>query len=233
MKLFLIALSLTVPLISQGATIVNGSLTGPSDSYSLIPPGWSMLSDSNSEPDTEGANGPTEIYNLSPDGGTFVGAAYAKSQIPNGFEGIQQLVNDFIPGVKYRVDFYQSNLGVNTTNIVDFLGLRLEDWNAEANWQLYIDGLPTGLYSSVLKPEVGALPNNTWYESSIYFIANSSAAMIGFVPNIVVGDNTFLGIDGIRISVASNDANEIPEPTSMLLVLASLASAIAVRKARR
>ena len=188
---------------SNAATIVNGSLTGPSYTYSLIPPGWTTLfpnPDMTFNPDTEDAYGPHGLKTLSPDGGTFVAAARALTQPPGGIEGLQQTVDGLVIGENYILTFYQSNLGAGEDNIVEYSPGVTYSWNARSAWELYLDGTPTGLLSSILEPETGPLPNNTWFQASIVFTAASATQAIGFAPRIVEGDNTFLGIDGIQIA---------------------------------
>lgn len=221
MRVFLILLTLLGSSTSSAVTVVNGSLTGPNDTYSLMPSGWVTLFPGRSEadnPDTEGADGPHEAYNLSPDGGTFVAAAHATTQ-GMGKEGLQQTLFGLEPGTSYRLDFYQSNLGIHADNLVvsQFEPFPVWDWNAYAAWELYLDGVATGLYSQVLAPETGPLPNNTWFPAHIIFTASSSVHAIGFAPQVMLGDNTFLGIDGIRISV-------VPIPAGIWLFCTALLS---------
>lgn len=211
LALFLIAAN------TNAATIANGSLTGASDVFSLIPEGWETLfpdPDPRWNPDTYGENSPTTISSLSPDGGTFVAAAHATTQPPTGKEGLQQLVTDLVIGVTYRLDFYQSNLGVGETNVNSFGG-GVYSWNTDAVWELYLDGNPTGVLSDVLSPETGPLPNNSWFASSLVFTATATAQAVGFAPLVVAGENAFLGIDGIRITV-------VPVPSALWLMLSAL-----------
>jgi len=172
-----------------GQSFVNGSLTGPAG-YSMLPPGWSHLMP---DCDTEDANGPHEFYNLSPDGGTFVAGAEATTQNPIGVEAFEQSVSGFTPGVEYTIHFYQSNLGFGTGNVGG-------GWGAIANWELYLDGDATGLFSDAMAPTTGALPNNFWSASSITFTATAGTHAIGFGPHSVDGLNTFLGIDGLAFA---------------------------------
>jgi hypothetical protein len=178
-----------------GQTIVNGSLTGPTG-YSVLPTGWSdLLPDC----DTEDASGIHEVHVLSPDGGTFVSGAHATTQAPLGVEAFEQSVSGFTAGIEYTIYFYQSNLGYGTHNAGGA-------WGAQANWQLYIDGEATGLYSDAMAPTTGSLPNNVWSASSITFTATASAHALGFGPHSVDGLNTFLGIDGIVLSPSTASA---------------------------
>lgn len=203
-------------------TVENGSLTGPNDTFSLIPPGWVNLfpGDRNSTPDTEGADGPHEVYNISPDGGTFVAGAHAVIGFPLGIEGIQQTMTGFDVGQRYRIDFYQSNLGFGPEN-------DLGQWSGLANWQLYLDGAPTGLFSDLMEPEIGPLPNNSWFESSITFVATAETLAIGFGPNSTNGKNAFLGIDGIRITEV------VPVPAAAWLLLSGIGCLVLRRRPRR
>jgi hypothetical protein len=171
---------------ASGQSFTNGSLTGPTG-FSILPPGWSHLMPNC---DTEDANGPHELYHLSPDGGSFVAGAHATTQNPVGVEAFEQIVSGFTPGVDYTIHFYQSNLGYSYDNAGG-------TWGAFASWQLYLDGEATGLLSTIMAPEVGSLPNNSWSASSITFTATASTHAIGFGPQCLDGPNTFLGIDGI------------------------------------
>lgn len=206
---------------AHSATIVNGSMTGPNNAYGLIPTGWSTLfpGDSNSTPDTEGATGPHEQYNVSPDGGTFVAGGYNTSYLNP--EGVQQLVNDLIPGTTYRLDFYQSNLGFGIDNLSGSYG-------AQANWQLYIDGSASGLFSDTMLPETGTLPNNTWFATSITFVATSSSHYLGFAANSVSGGNTFLGIDGVSISTTT-----VPIPAAIWLFGSGLLALVGISRRKK
>jgi hypothetical protein len=178
-----------------GQSFANGSLTGPTG-YSTLPPGWSHLLP---DCDTEGAGGPHEAYNLSPDGGTFVAGAEATTQNPIGVEAFQQAVAGFTQGSEYTIQFYQSNLGFGTGNVGG-------NWGAIANWQLYLDGEATDLYSAAMAPTTGPLPNNVWSAGSITFTATTNAHSLGFGPHSVDGLNSFLGIDGlVLVSVVATE----------------------------
>jgi hypothetical protein len=76
--------------------------------------------------------------------------------------------------------------------------------------------------SDILAPQTGALPNNSWFASSIIFTASSTTHAIGFGPHSVSGQNAFLGIDGIGIA-------PVPEPTSALLGAAAAALLVFAR----
>jgi hypothetical protein len=184
----LVLASLLVAVNASAQTIDNGSLTGP-PGLSILPAGWVHLFPNC---DTEDANGPHELYNLSPDGGTFVAGAHAVTQPPLGVEAFQGTVTGLTPGHVYTLTFYQSNLGAGETNLGG-------SWGAVASWQLYLDGVATGLFSEELQPEVGPLPNNTWFASSITFTATAATHALGFGPHSTNGKNAFLGIDGIAI----------------------------------
>jgi hypothetical protein len=110
-------------------------------------------------------------------------------------EAFQQTVTGFTPGHGYTLTFHQSNLGAGESNLGG-------SWGAVASWQLYLDGVATGLYSDELQPEVGPVPNNTWFASSITFTATASNHALGFGPHSTNGKNAFLGIDGIAIQAA-------------------------------
>ncbi len=175
-----------------GQSFVNGSLTGPAG-YSVLPIGWAQLFP---DCDTEDAAGPHEAYNLSPDGGSFVAGTQTVTVNPVGTEAFQQTVSGLIPFAEYTVTFYQSNLGFGVSNVGG-------SWSAIANWQLYIDGEGSGLYSAEMAPTTGALPNNLWSAGSITFTVVASEHALGFGPHSVNGLNAFLGIDGIVLSPAT------------------------------
>lgn len=119
-------------------------------------------------------------------------------------------------GTTYRIDFYQSNLGFGGDNIEG-------QWGANGNWQLYIDGSASGLFSDVMEPEYGVLPNNTWFATSITFTATLDTHALGFGPNSVSGQNAFLGIDGIGISA-------VPVPAAVWLFGSGLIGLIGIAK---
>jgi len=189
MRIALALLALALSAASAtGQAIDNGSLNGPTG-FSVLPPGWSHLLPNC---DTEDANGPHELYILSPDGGTFVAGANATTQIPVGVEAFEQSVSGFTPGIEYTLLFYQSNLGYGPHNDSG-------NWGATASWELYLDGEATGLFSAPMQPEIGTLPNNSWSAGDITFTASAVQHAIGFGPRSLDGPNTFLGIDGISI----------------------------------
>lgn len=185
------ALVLVAATASAQPTIDNGSLTGPIG-ISVLPPGWDHLFPNC---DTEDASGPHELHNESPDGGSFVAGANAVTQPPLGVEAFQQTVSGFTPGTEYTLYFHQSNLGSGETNIGG-------SWGAVANWQLYLDGVATGLYSAEMPPTTGPLPNNSWSTSTITFTATSTEHALGFGPHSVDALNSYLGIDGIVLEQA-------------------------------
>ena len=190
-----VVVALTIMLCAApalGQSFANGSLTGPAG-YSILPPDWShLMPDCN----TEDASGPHEAYNLSPDGDSFVAGAHSVTSNPVGIEVFQQAVSGLIPSAEYTLSFYQSNLGFGTGNVGG-------SWGAIANWQLYIDGEGSGLYSAEMAPTMGTLPNNTWAAASITFTAAAGEHALGFGPHSVNGLNAFLGIDGIVLSPAT------------------------------
>jgi hypothetical protein len=173
---------------AEAQTIQNGSLTGPTG-LSTVPLGWEHLFPN---VDTEDQNGPHELYNLSPDGGTFVAGANAVTQPPLGVEAFQQVVGGFVPGNWYRLVFFQSNLGFG----VDDVG---GTWGALASWRLYLDGVAEDSFSAPMGATTGPLPNNVWSAGSIVFMARSTTHAVGLGPHSYQAKNAFLGIDGIAI----------------------------------
>lgn len=214
----LIAASAIVTQAASSQSFVNGSLTGPTNAFSLIPPGWTTLfpGDPNSTPDTAGASGPHELYTLSPDGGTFVAGAHSTAL---AIEGVQQTLTGLAPGQEYRLDFYQSNLGFGPNNVGG-------TWSAVANWQLYLDGQTTGLFSDAMAPQTGPLPNNSWFASSITFTASLGTHAIGFGPHSISGPNAFLAIDGIGLT-------PIPEPSAAFLLAVGAGAAALLRRRQK
>jgi len=174
--------------VAGAQVIENGSLTGPRG-FSMTPPGWETLFPN---VDTEDAEGPHELYNLSPDGGTFVAGANSVTQPPVGVESFQQTVVGLVPGQWYKIVFHQSNLGFGP----DDLG---GTWGALASWQLYLDGVAAGIFSEEMPSTTGPLPNNIWSQSSLTFQATATTHALGFGPHSYESANAFLGIDGIAI----------------------------------
>src|SRR5262245_51016010 len=108
------------PGVLRANLFVNGSLTGPTNTFSLIPPGWSNLAQGTSDTVSAAGHpfGPAFpgigefAYADSSDSGTFVWSADFFTAAASQPEGLRQTVDGLTPGQQYRISFEFTNLGL-------------------------------------------------------------------------------------------------------------------------
>ena len=201
---------------AHAVVITNGSLTGPVGE-NAVPAGWLQYLGNTS--DTADENGPFGMYNLSPDGGTFV-RSFATDPLHPQFgqqEGIEQTLSALDVGGLYNVAFFQSSVnGINSITGEPFSG-------AEGFWELLIDGVVVD-GSTPLLPPPGTSLDNVWAFDTLQFSATSDSHLLTLraqVPGSAPPNTkTFMTIDGISGVL-------VPEPSSIMMAAVGLISLVA------
>lgn len=183
--------------------INNGSLSGPvssSDSAdATAPPGWYVA---NSTPNVVHADGPfnnTGVpWTLSPDGGTY--SRLNGPGNPVHQESIGQVVDGFVAGTVYSLNFFQVNHG--------FYNDRFGDWgNHEGYIALFVDDVLVGQSSPITGP-ANYTGETVWHSDSISFTAASTSHTIvlqAFTTEPSLDPYAYdliayMGVDGVRIT---------------------------------
>ncbi|MFC1705917.1 PEP-CTERM sorting domain-containing protein [Planctomycetota bacterium] len=192
------------------AVRINGSLEGTLGAASL-PPSWQASSDSPDTVEPDYVRSGSGIYAVgspdSPDGGTFVNA---RSDTVN--EGFQQQVSGLLPDTEYTLTFFQSNSAFSNLAGVP---VQVET----GHWGVTFDGLTQNSPSLVFEGN----DSQTWSQVDMTFTTGPSTTSAWLTLTSIrdsASGTSRLSIDGISLDVASSS---IPEPTTMLLLVAGLA----------
>lgn len=192
---------------AQSATLVNGSLTGPTGVGSP-PPGWQTVSFSPDTNDTA-INGfftyvsPPGVSN---DGGTWVGIAAGF-----GFESFGQTITDFVVGQSYTLLWEQFNSGATFSS----------GYTNPNSVAVRLDGTVVG---SGISSSLG----EGWVNTSATFTATSTTHLLSFA--LTTNTPSYMNIDGIAFATAPT--SEVPLPASGLMLLTA-AAGLALRRKRK
>ena len=224
-KLFLLAAAAVLCIQElSAAQFTNGDLTGPTNTFSLVPPGWSNLPQGTTDTVSTAGHPFSSIggsglgnwpYAASPNGGTFAWSSdffQANTAQP---EGLSQTVTGFSVGTVYVVRFEFTNLALYDTNgniATNAFGVG-QNYDSSGRWLVMANGSLIGA-----TPLVAPVPmpgTQVWSVFSQTFVATSSSITFAFAADWVSGPGTHvgMGIDGIAV---------VPEPATPILFLAGV-----------
>lgn len=193
------------------ATLVNGSMTGPTG-INNQPPGWSA---SKFSPDTNAVGGVAgggfffdyivPAPGESSDGGTWLGMAGGRLD-----ERIAQTIGDFVIGEAYELSWEQFNSGATFEPDVD----------DEAALEVYLDGVLQGT-------GVVSFLGEGWVSSAVTIIPTAVSQTLELV--VATSEFAYLNIDGLSLNVGDPET-EVPVPAAAPLLLAGLAGIAALRR---
>lgn len=205
----------------------NGSLIGPTTTFSLVPPGWTNIDqgttdtvDSSGHPFAPAFPGIGAFpYGNSPNGGEFVFSGDFNGISGSQPEGLRQTVSGLSAGQELRIEFAFTNLGLydDSGNLAEDAFNAGQNLDSTGRWDIVVDGSTIGMTPQVTP---FAIPGtHVWSNYSQTFTASSNSHTFDFVATFVTGPGTHvgMGIDGLRLTV-------VPEPSAFILA----ASAVAV-----
>lgn len=210
--------------------LVNGSLEGPTNTFSLVPPGWSNLAQGTTDTvSTAGhpfaaafpaSNIAAQPYPASANGGTFAWSGDFREPASSQPEGLSQTVTGLTVGAEYAVTFEYTNLGLyNAQGQISTNAFNLQSYNSNGRWLINADGTQVGATGTVNFFQTAG--TQAWLGYSTTFLASATTLRFDFIADWVsgAGSHVGMGIDGITLTL-------VPAPSSVgVLALFGLAAA--------
>lgn len=215
---------------ASAQSFFNGSLEGPTNTFSLVPEGWSNLPQGTSDTVSTaghpfgGSFGIGAIaFPASDNGGTFVWSADFFQPAAGVPEGIRQTVAGLIVGQEYEITFEFTNLGLYTPQgEIATSAFGGQNYASNGNW--VITGNNALLGSTPIVAFSQSAGGQVWQDFSLTFTAAQPIIEFAFIANWTSGGtHVGMGIDGIGIA-------QVPAPGAMALL--GLAAAVAGRRRR-
>ncbi|MFM9957384.1 MAG: hypothetical protein ACKVZJ_04875 [Phycisphaerales bacterium] len=215
---------------AQAGLLTNGSLDGPTNTFSLVPEGWANLVQGTTDtvsvaghPFAGFGNIAAQPYPASPNGGTFCWSAdffESNAALP---EGLRQTVSGFTIGATYEIAFEYTNLGLYSAqgNILTD-AFNAQNYASSGRWLVGVDDTQVGATDAVnFAPRTGA---QVWTTYAVSFVASATSHELRFTADWVSGGtHVGMGIDGITLTL-------VPAPTAAGVL--ALGGALGLRRRR-
>ncbi len=194
---------------AQANLFTNGSLTGPTNTFSLVPPGWSNLVQGTTDTVSTSGHPFAGLGNIaalpfpaSSDGGTFCWSGDFRDPNPALPEGLRQTVPGLTAGATYTIAFEHTNLGLyGAQGAILTNAFNVQNYASNGRWLVSVGGVEVGASDVVaFAPQANT---QVWSKYAVGFVASTSSLEIAFAADWVSGNGTHvgMGIDGIRLTL--------------------------------